>query len=1116
MSWVTIIWSMLASVCLTLATVYLLIWFRERSSRADLCYFVLAVGLIGMAGSELAAMHAKPPTEYGAGVRWGLLAYGYMAVGSLGFVQFYFGTGKGWLLGTALGLLAGLWTSVVGGLGVAVAAEPGTNIPTFVVKSWRTSDGLPQNSVLALAQTPEGYLWVGTRGGLARFDGVRFRSYGLADGLKGLSIWTLAEDGRGGLWIGTLGGGLSHWHDGKITTWTTADGLAHNDVMALAAAGPGAVWVGTKRGLQHYGPGGFAPVGDAEGLGREVVSLATDRDGGLWVTMEPHGLYFCKDGRCELVPGPPELPLVYSYSLVVDTAGDLWLSPGDGFVLRRQKAGAWTVFNQKDGVPFQFIRSLAQGESGEIWGASPEAGLYVVRDGRFHAVAGMNSAARSVFVSRDGVIWAGTPTSGLCRLTPRRLAAYPVGLEERRVTVTGLVEAVPGEFVVATYGSGLFQGGLDRLEPVQILKTQVEHPHLTSVLKTRNGAVWVGGAGVLARREPGAAEFRAVSLTHNLVALCEGADGTLWLGSREGELLHLVGDQPQPVAQGSMGALVSALVSEDGSVLWAGTQGAGLVRWEDGRVQRWTTREGLPTDAVRTLHRDAAGTLWIGTAGGGIAWLEGGRIRVVNSQSGLGDDFISQILEDDGGNLWLGGNHGISRVSKRDLRAVANGQAARVHPLVMDEADGMLAAECTGGYSPAGWRSTSGALNFSTMLGVAVVNPAQFGFTLSPPTVLIEEVKLDGKPISWHGGELSLPPGSRELELHFTAFNYARPEQIRFRHRMEGREPDWLEVAGARSERYSRLSPGDYVFEVTAANLDGHWQESGAKLAFTVRPSFWQRWWFRAGSLAALFGFSGCTTWWLVHRRHQRTLQELELTRQHQAELAHVARVSNLGQLASSLAHELNQPLGAILRNAEAAELFLQDPSPDLEEIRTILADIRADDQRAGAVIDRMRGLMKRREVERRLLDLNVLVGEVVALVRSDAELRRVRLVLETNPALPPVQGDRVQLQQVLLNLVLNALDALNDNLPESRLVTLRTQPAGASIEVSVSDQGHGIPADKLVRVFEPFYTSKPNGLGMGLAISRSIIEAHGGRLWAENKAEGGAVFTFALPVTDP
>ena len=305
------------------------------------------------------------------------------------------------------------------------------------------------------------------------------------------------------------------------------------------------------------------------------------------------------------------------------------------------------------------------------------------------------------------------------------------------------------------------------------------------------------------------------------------------------------------------------------------------------------------------------------------------------------------------------------------------------------------------------------------------------------------------------------------------------------------------------------------MFEVTAANQDGSWQESGARLALTALPFPWQTWWFRVAALAALFGFGGFTTWWQVHRTHERQLRELERTRQHQAELAHVARVSNMGQLASSLAHELNQPLGAILRNAEAAELFLQDPSPDLDEVRAILADIRRDDQRAGAVIDRMRALMKRRPEERRSLDLNLLAGEVVALVRPDAEMRRVRLGLETSPTLPPVQGDRVQLQQVLLNLLLNAVDALSDHPAESPLVTVRTRPADTMVEITVSDNGHGIAPDNLVRVFEPFYTSKPHGLLIGLAISRGIVEAHGGRLWAENDPGGGARFTFSLPVTE-
>jgi PAS domain S-box-containing protein len=252
---------------------------------------------------------------------------------------------------------------------------------------------------------------------------------------------------------------------------------------------------------------------------------------------------------------------------------------------------------------------------------------------------------------------------------------------------------------------------------------------------------------------------------------------------------------------------------------------------------------------------------------------------------------------------------------------------------------------------------------------------------------------------------------------------------------------------------------------------------------------------------------------WGVSRNITEQKQAEQEIAQHRNELAHVARISTMSQLASSLAHELNQPLGAILRNAEAGELFLQDPSPDLDEVRAILADIRKDDQRAGAVIDRMRAWMKRREVELSFLSINLLADEVVTLVRPDVERRRVRLAVEIDPAMPPVHGDRVQLQQVLLNLLLNAMDALEDNPAARRLVSVRARSAGSTVEVAVSDTGCGISEDELLRVFEPFFTSKPNGLGMGLAISRSIIEAHGGRLWAENNAAGGTSFTFALPV---
>jgi two-component system sensor kinase FixL len=251
----------------------------------------------------------------------------------------------------------------------------------------------------------------------------------------------------------------------------------------------------------------------------------------------------------------------------------------------------------------------------------------------------------------------------------------------------------------------------------------------------------------------------------------------------------------------------------------------------------------------------------------------------------------------------------------------------------------------------------------------------------------------------------------------------------------------------------------------------------------------------------------------LVSKVRRHAEREMHLLRQ---QIAHVGRVSMMGQLASALAHEINQPLGAILRNAEAAELFLQNPSPDLDEIRAILADIRKDDHRAGNVIDRMRGLLKRNKLDTRPVEVGELVGDVVALVRADAAARQLKLDVIVAGDLPPVRGDRVHLQQVLLNLLLNGFEAVNGASGGHRLVSLTAQLNGSqTVEVTVSDTGHGIPADKLQQVFDPFFTSKTNGMGMGLTISRTIIEAHGGRLWAENKNGGGAVFRFTLPIAE-
>jgi signal transduction histidine kinase len=254
----------------------------------------------------------------------------------------------------------------------------------------------------------------------------------------------------------------------------------------------------------------------------------------------------------------------------------------------------------------------------------------------------------------------------------------------------------------------------------------------------------------------------------------------------------------------------------------------------------------------------------------------------------------------------------------------------------------------------------------------------------------------------------------------------------------------------------------------------------------------------------------------LLVQRRQRHLAEAEIQQQ-RTELAHVARVSTMGQLASALTHELNQPLGAILRNTEAAEIFLQNPRPNLAEVRAILADIRKDDQRAGAVIDRMRSLLKRRKLVSSRLDMREVVEDTVALARADAVARDVKLALEIPGRLPLVMGDRVHLQQVLLNLILNGMDAMATVPKEQRLLVVRAaETDGGNVRVAVIDRGTGIAPEHATHIFEPFFTTKPDGMGMGLAISGTIIEAHGGKIWMESNATAGTTFVFTLPPSEP
>ncbi len=418
---------------------------------------------------------------------------------------------------------------------------------------------------------------------------------------------------------------------------------------------------------------------------------------------------------------------------------------------------------------------------------------------------------------------------------------------------------------------------------------------------------------------------------------------------------------------------------------------------------------------------------------------------------------------------------------------MAEGRATAVHPLVLDESDGMPSAECTSGYGPAGLRTQSGLLLFSTTRHLVAVDPKNFTASAPPPNVLIDSIVADGKPMRSSARELSFSPGLRELSIEYTAFNFAKPDRIRFRYRLKGLQEEWTRVGERRVARFALLPPGHYTFEVSAANEDGRWNETAASLTFAVQPFFWQTAWFRLAVVLLLMTISGgVVAWWSrIHIRQARAREKLARAeaeaQQRRHEVAHLMRVASLGELSSALAHELSQPLTAILSNAQAAQRFLAQEKPDQAEVDEILRDIVADDQRASAVIQRLRSLLKKGEFEPQALEVNELIHEVIKLMQSDLTAHEVTVVTELGAGLPRVRADRVQLQQILINLIQNASSAMSETAPPARTLKLRSDRGDDGlIKICVDDAGRGIPNRRRGEGVRTVFHHEVCGIGLG------------------------------------
>jgi signal transduction histidine kinase/ligand-binding sensor domain-containing protein len=819
--------------------------------------------------------------------------------------------------------------------------------------NWDQRDGLPQNTVLAIATTSDGYLWLGTYEGAARFDGVRFTLFNpsTTTGIGNSLVTALLERRDGDLWLATYGGGVSRRSSGHFTQYAMREGLSSDFATCLFEDHAGTLWIGTDGGgVNAFSRGRFTSYTIAQGLPSNLVrAIIDDGNGGLLVGTD-RGIARIAGGRVSAYEGRADVAHADISTLVRAPDGSVWVAAMRGGLYRVDSHGV-TAFGPDLGLPNARVESLYADEEGRMWVGTLNAGLFRYAAGRFETYAPADGlpGLRVPVIARgvDNSLWVGTD-GGLVRFKKPRFTVYTHqdGLASDFVgnifqdvdgsvwveTGPGLTRFVNGTFKVLTANEGLPDGR------VRLAGSNADR--LPLVYTSAGLARWRHDRFVAARDVVGIPWDR-------VTALLEDRSGTLWIGIHDGGLYRVRDGLATHLTtkDGLADQSVLSLFEDRQGSLWVGTLRNGVTRIANGQLTSWSTRDGLAANHVKAFYQDAAGTLWIGTHGGGLSRFKDGRFATISARRGLYNDDIFRILEDDDSNLWMSCNTGIWRTSLRQLNDVADGARTTVESFAYGTADGMLTSEAVGS-SLAGWKLRDGSLWFPTSKGIVAIDPRRRD--TDPPHVLIEGITIDREPVTI-AGPVRLTPGQENLEIHYTGLNWSRPQAIKFRFRLLGLDRDWVDAGARRTAYYSHLPPGSYTFNVIADNGEGVWNATGQTLAIVVLPRLYQTMWFRAAVAASLVALV-----WLSWRYRTAEMRRGQAAQQAFSRQLIESEERDRQRIAAELHDSLGQNLLVVRNRALLGALAQPDGearkqfdeigatvAQTLEEVRTIAYNLR-------------------------------------------------------------------------------------------------------------------------------------------------------------------------------
>jgi signal transduction histidine kinase/streptogramin lyase len=702
---------------------------------------------------------------------------------------------------------------------------------------------------------------------------------------------------------------------------------------------------------------------------------------------------------------------------------------------------------------------------------------------------------------------------------------------------------------------------------------------VNAIYEEREGVLWVGITGSLLRIDPKSGEYAFFRpsgswLDFDPIAITEDRLGTLWVGTvtqglyrfnrSTGEFHNYVHDPNDPSSLSSNSIIRIfidraariwlatgnglnrfdpstgrfAIYKRDGQSrtesyfdidedrnggLWMGGT-SGLQHFDPmtgnftGYVHRLDDPYSLSDNRVTSVHVDHAGTVWAATESGLDKFNpESGRFISYYTKDGLPSDRVNCVLEDQRGHLWMSTNRGISRFDP--VAATFKNYST---------ADGLPGMDFTGWLTC--FKGPTGRMFFGGFSGATSFYPDRVVDSAYVPPIVFTDFRLFGRQAVVGSGSplkraisytdnITLSHQQSTFAVEFAALSYSDNTVNRYRYKLDGLDSQWNETGSdQRMVNYAALPAGDYTLHVQTATGQSGWGLPGATLRIQVLPPWWRTWWFRAIIAAVLL----ILVWGMYHirvrsieQRYRERRQVEEALRQAHADVIHANRVSSMGELTATLAHEVNQPIAAAITDANTCLRWLARDQPDLDEARAAASRSIKDANRAAEIIKRVRLLFKKSALQQELVDLNELIQEMMLLLHSEATQFAVLIRTELAAHLPLVVGDRVQLQQVLMNLMMNSIDAMK-GVNGMRELTIQSQlDESGQVLVSVSDTGMGLPPQHADKIFNAFFTTKVNGTGMGLQISLSIIESNGGRLWAADNSPRGAKFCFTLPASD-